>query len=286
MHAKVQLIPSIRSRVMTGTKFGFIHTYIHTYIHTLFKNLLFWLRNLKNIEIHQNFWFENFHRYKAFSLRKQKLSPNKICLIIKYRAIANNIIALPEWKQQEIQAFIPNHLLTEQGIIKGISTDITIEESTEFTELDSLFGPLEIINFRRFTRKEFNKQTNKTEIVPTTTVQFTVRGQCLPAEVKIYKVIYPVEIYFPQIRQSYRCFKFGHIKINCKSAKELCIRCRQTNHKDGSKCPLNKSQPKCLHCQDNHLPIHKNCPARKKAGNQKYSYYTQRHSSRSEIPDK
>ena len=32
MHPKVQLIPSIRSRVMTGTKFGYIHTYIHTYI--------------------------------------------------------------------------------------------------------------------------------------------------------------------------------------------------------------------------------------------------------------
>ena len=27
---------------------------------------------LKNIEIYQNFLFENFHRYKAFSLRKQK----------------------------------------------------------------------------------------------------------------------------------------------------------------------------------------------------------------------
>ena len=135
---------------------------------------------------------------------------------------------------------------------------------TEFTELDSLFGPLEIINFRRFTRKEFNKQTNKTEIVPTTTVQFTVRGQCLPAEVKIYKVIYPVETYFPQIRQCYRCFKFGHIKINCKSAKELCIRCGQTNHKDGSECLLNKSQPMCLHCQENHLPIHKNGPVWKK----------------------
>ena len=36
VHAKVQLIPFIRSRVMTETKFGFILTYIHTdkYIHT------------------------------------------------------------------------------------------------------------------------------------------------------------------------------------------------------------------------------------------------------------
>ena len=34
MYAKVQLISSIRSRVMTGTKFVFIHTYILTYVHT------------------------------------------------------------------------------------------------------------------------------------------------------------------------------------------------------------------------------------------------------------
>ena len=32
MHAKVELIPFIRSRVMRGPKFGFIHTYIRTYI--------------------------------------------------------------------------------------------------------------------------------------------------------------------------------------------------------------------------------------------------------------
>ena len=33
MHAKVQLIPSISSGVMTETKYRFIHTYIHRYIH-------------------------------------------------------------------------------------------------------------------------------------------------------------------------------------------------------------------------------------------------------------
>ena len=35
MHANFQLILSIDSRVMTGTKFDFIHTYIHIYIHTM-----------------------------------------------------------------------------------------------------------------------------------------------------------------------------------------------------------------------------------------------------------
>ena len=49
----------------------FMEKNIYTYIHTFFLNLVFCLRNLKNIEIHQNLLFENFHRYKAFSLRKQ-----------------------------------------------------------------------------------------------------------------------------------------------------------------------------------------------------------------------
>ena len=55
---------------------------IHTYIHTFFKNLLFWLRNLKNIEIHQNLYFKNCHRYKAFSLRKQySVNRSKISIL-------------------------------------------------------------------------------------------------------------------------------------------------------------------------------------------------------------
>ena len=76
MHAKVQLIPSIRSTVMTVQNLAsYIHTYICTHKH--FLDLLFWLRNLKHIEINQNLWFEHFHRYKAFSLRKQQMKKKK-----------------------------------------------------------------------------------------------------------------------------------------------------------------------------------------------------------------
>ena len=101
MHAKVQLIPSIRSRVMMGTKFGFIHTYIYTYI---FWNLLFWLRNLKNLEIHKNLWFENFHRYKAFSLRKQKnllkktILPKLLCFLNKALKLSTRLNCLKYWR--------------------------------------------------------------------------------------------------------------------------------------------------------------------------------------------
>ena len=63
MHAKVQLIPSTPSRVMTGTKFGFIHTYIHTYIH-FFKPIILTQKTQKHRNSSKSF-VRNFHREKA-----------------------------------------------------------------------------------------------------------------------------------------------------------------------------------------------------------------------------
>ena len=48
--------------------------------------------------------------------------------------------------------------------------------------------------------KNYNKETDKVKILPTTTVQFTVKGQYLPAEAKILKVIHSIKTYYPQIR--------------------------------------------------------------------------------------
>ena len=56
---------------MTGTKFGFIHTYIHTY------NFLKPIILTQEPQKHRNFWFANFHRYKAISLRMQKFYTKK-----------------------------------------------------------------------------------------------------------------------------------------------------------------------------------------------------------------
>ena len=137
----------------------------------------------------------------------------------------------------------------------------------KYTEIDSPYSPLEITHFRRFTRRVYNKDTQKVEILPTTTVQITVKGQFLSSEAKIYKVIYPIQTYYPQVQQCYRCFKFGHIKNNCKSSNEICIRCGENKHQETHKCPLLETQPKCLHCKQNHLPIDKSCPARLKEQN-------------------
>ena len=49
----------------------------HTYIHTFFKNLLFWFRNLNNIEIHHNLWFKNFPFTKHSLLESKTRTPGE-----------------------------------------------------------------------------------------------------------------------------------------------------------------------------------------------------------------
>ena len=49
------------------------HTYIQTYAQTFSGKRIFRLRDLRNIENHRNLGVEKFHRYQAFSLRKQNM---------------------------------------------------------------------------------------------------------------------------------------------------------------------------------------------------------------------
>ena len=70
---------------------------------------------------------------EAFVEIKQ-LSCNKVCIIVKYRRVDNDILKLPEWKEHGLRAFIPNHLLTKQGIIKGIPTYITKDVLMQYLE--------------------------------------------------------------------------------------------------------------------------------------------------------
>ena len=67
-----------RSKVIRWKRFAYTHThththtYTHTHIQTFSRNTFFGFRDLENVKKTQNKQFENFHRYKAFSLRKQK----------------------------------------------------------------------------------------------------------------------------------------------------------------------------------------------------------------------
>ncbi|KAJ8688046.1 hypothetical protein QAD02_023841 [Eretmocerus hayati] len=194
------------------------------------------------------------------------IAKNKVCIVAKSLKIANEVLNLKEWKEQKKEIFIPNHLKTRQGVIKGIPAEFSEEEILQNLEVnDPHFGTIHILNVRRFTRKNRDPQTGKLgPAIPTKTVLITFRGQYLPPRVVLYKIRRSVEIYYPQVRQCYRCYNFGHLKANCKSAIELCLRCAEPTHSVELTCPRKELQPQCKNCKQGHIAIDKSCEVRKR----------------------
>lgn len=116
-----------------------------------------------------------------------------------------------------------------------------------------------MLNIRRFSRRQFDVESNKFEYVPTTTVLVTVEGQEVPNTALLFKVLYHLQLYFPKIRQCLQCLQFGHVKNNCKGTRARCHRCGQNEHSPGELCPLASSQPVCCFCKLAHLATDKSC---------------------------
>ena len=210
------------------------------------------------------------HLIKSFSKEYfdevKQISKNKLCIIITNKKVANACMKLTYWEENNLSAFIPNHLMVKQGVIRGVPLYINEKEITDpdVAEFSSMYGPIKITHARRFNKRLYNKTTKNIDLIPTTTVQITVKGQILPPEIKINKVVRRVEMYYPQVRQCYRCFQFNHVKANCKSTIEKCASCGQIKHIGDEQCPRKELQPICIHCKQNHLAFEKTCPARLK----------------------
>ncbi|KAJ8684142.1 hypothetical protein QAD02_019934 [Eretmocerus hayati] len=123
---------------------------------------------------------------------------------------------------------------------------------------DPHFGAIRIMNVRRFARRNIDPSTGKlTTPSPTKTVQITFRGQYMPPRVTLYKITMNTEIYYPQVRQCYRCYNFGHLKVNCESALELCQRCADPVHSTDLPCPRKDKQPQEIrdYATENNLTV-------------------------------
>ncbi|KAJ8680551.1 hypothetical protein QAD02_016338 [Eretmocerus hayati] len=194
--------------------------------------------------------------------RAKSISNNKGHISTINRAVANQVLLNPEWDKRGLEVFIPNYLMVKQGVIKGVSTEISITDIKNNLEVHSYWNKLEVLDDRRLTKRIRNSKTGKTEEIDFPTKQFTVLGQELPATAYIYNVEKKVEKYYPQIRQCYRCFHFGHLKVNCKAPNERCMRCGEVSQ-ENHQCENDPRLPICFHCKQNHKAIDKSCPRRK-----------------------
>ena len=67
---KINLI-SLPSFELCRGQIYYTYTHIHTNTQTFSRKRIFRLREIRNVENHRNLGVEKFHRYQAFSLRKQ-----------------------------------------------------------------------------------------------------------------------------------------------------------------------------------------------------------------------
>lgn len=152
------------------------------------------------------------------------------------KELANDFVRSIEVKEHGILAFIPRYRTEKIGLIKGIPTDVSLEEI--IYELES---PCRILKANRLNRK-----TNKAEWVSSETLMVAFEGNTLPDYIKIFGLCkVKVHLYVERIKACQNCFKYGHNTETCRSPKRCAI-CNQPALEDHS-CALDETV-KCLHC--------------------------------------
>ncbi|EFN62124.1 hypothetical protein EAG_03786, partial [Camponotus floridanus] len=92
------------------------------------------------------------------------------------------------------------------------------------------------------------------------TVALSFEGQKIPKHIYMFHVSYPVSPYVARASRCNNCFRFGHIKINCKS-QPRCKHCAEKGHIFSEEDCLQKRQlPKCVNCLGEHRADSLSCP--------------------------
>lgn len=102
--------------------------------------------------------------------------------------------------------------------------------------------------------KRFKKKING-ELCDTPIHLLTFDDLNPPSHIYHGWVKYSTRRYIPQPRQCFKCFKYGHIAIGCRSTEEICDNCAQTKHSP----PTCKRETRCALCLENHKPTSKQC---------------------------
>ena len=139
---------------------------------------------------------------------------------------------------------------------KGIIKDRALKGETEEDILNYL-KPQGVIAVKRFKiKKEYS-------LVDTNTILLTFNSAILPANLKIFYRIIPVELYIPNPLRCFNCQRFGHHESNCsEDPGSVCERCGKGNHDHHtSQC---QNQIKCRNCGKDHLPKSNLCEMWKK----------------------
>lgn len=180
---------------------------------------------------------------------------NRIKVTFKSPFHANILLKSQILKDKNINAFIPQYLIKRTGVIRNVDQSLTDEE------IKDLLRPIpgytfSVLEIQRLKRKIII-EGKEPEYKPTGSIKITFKGQLLPPQVYLCKVVCNVEPYVQKVIQCFNCLRYGHVNSQCKS-KVRCSKCGE-EHKTtdcSSTSPLS-----CIFCKGSHTSLnHKECP--------------------------
>ena len=227
------------------------------------------ITGISDIKIGKLFYEGNIPGIKCI----EKRGRNRLAVEFESSNYANsflnsNIDSINHWKM-----YIPSHLISCKVIIRNIDKEISEEIIKNNLRSDN---EQEVISVRRIKRKVIcqdihnsiqnshpSSQDNPSSQVrfeDTNSIVAVFRGSSPPKFVKIFFNIRYPELYIGSVIQCHKCCRYGHTSKICK-ARMRCPACSEEH--DLTVC-RDKLNPKCIHCEGNHLANEKGTPASKR----------------------
>lgn len=183
----------------------------------------------------------------------KRVGRNRVSVEFNSAEAANAFLLDPLLTSKNFEASIPTFNITRMGIVRGVPTDLALDEFVKDVEVPSGCGI--ILKARRLNRKVHKPEG--IDWIPTGTVVITFSGQVLPARIYCCYTSLVVEKYLLPTIQCHNCCKFGHIADQCRS-KPKCFKCGQDH--SGKTCVVPEGEAFCLFCSGRHFATSRTCP--------------------------
>jgi hypothetical protein len=136
---------------------------------------------------------------------------------------------------------------------QGVITSDLLKEYSE----DDIVDGLSHVGVKKAYR--IKRKNDKGDLEPTTTLILTFNSCNPPNRIRIIAGLSErVRPYIPLPRRCFKCQKYGHSKIKCRSETEICARCSETCNDQHMSNSCRKAV-KCFHCDLPHLITSNKC---------------------------
>ena len=192
-------------------------------------------------------------------LKEAKIEFRKILRITRSSKQVVKVVAedakwankIAEVAMKDVEVYIPTENVFRQIIVFNLPDFLTLKEIKEDVEIT---GASEIIDVERINRWNFEKQAEE----PTTQVKITYRGNTIPKEVFVCRVLQSCAVYVKKPLFCKSCYSFGHLKKWCKKPN-TCKNCLE-EHEIDQLCQTRH----CRYCKEDHKTGNRECQETKR----------------------